>query len=62
MKLVTITNNTTDPEVQRVINTDELETLSGVALAAFLFPHPTNAHIDTVNHFLDHHKEPYTKP
>lgn len=56
MKLVTITNNTTDPEVQRVINTDELLTLSGVALAALLFPRPTNADIDTVNDFLDHHR------
>lgn len=56
MKLVTITDDSTGPEVQRVINTDELETLSGVALAAFLFPGPTNADIDTVNHFLDHHR------
>jgi hypothetical protein len=56
MKLVTITNNTTDLEVQRIINTNELETLSGVDLAAFLFPRPTNADVDTVNHFLDHHR------
>jgi hypothetical protein len=56
MKLVTITDDSTDPEVQRVISTDELEILSGVALAAFLFPGPTNADIDTVNDFLDHHR------
>lgn len=56
MKLVTITDDTPDPEVQRVINTNELETLSSVALAAFLFPGPTTVDIDTVNHFLDHHR------
>jgi hypothetical protein len=56
MKLVTITDDTTDPEVQRIINTRDLQALSGVSLAALMFPNPTADDIKTANNFLDHYR------
>jgi hypothetical protein len=57
MKLVTTTDNGAGPKVQRVINTKALNTLSGVTLAALLFPKPSPDDIITVNDFLKHYQD-----
>lgn len=56
MKLITLTDDHTGVTVQHIVSADELETLSGVQLAALLLPHPTGDDVTVVNEFLDHYR------
>lgn len=56
MKLVTVTDERGGVSVRRVVSSEELATLSGVELAALLFPSPTEADIATVTEFLSHYR------
>ena len=44
-------------QVRRLISRDELAGLSGVELAALLFPEPSAADVASVNEFLAHYQE-----
>jgi hypothetical protein len=43
-------------QVRRLISRDELTRLSGVELAALLFPDPSAADVASVNEFLAHYR------
>ena len=52
MRLITVTDEDTGSSVRRMISPEELGTLSGVELAALLWPDPTPDDIATINDFL----------
>lgn len=56
MILVTVTDDETGDVVQRLVSTDDLATLSGVQLAALVFPAPTENDITTISDFLDQYR------
>lgn len=56
MKLITVTDDRTSHSVQRILDAGELATISGVQLAALLFPVPSDSDVETVNDFLNHHR------
>jgi hypothetical protein len=56
MRLITLTDDD-GVIVQRAVSTEEWATISGVQLAALLFPAPTASDVATVNEFLDHCRE-----
>lgn len=57
MRLITVTDEDTGHSVERVLSPGELETLSGVQLAAFLFPEPSPGDVATINAFLTNYRE-----
>lgn len=59
MKLITLTDDS-GVVVQRAVSSDEWATISGVSLAALLFPAPSPADIAAVNAFLEHHRKDTT--
>lgn len=53
---MTVTDELGGVLVRRVVSSEELATLSGVELAALLFPEPTVADVTTVNEFLGRYR------
>jgi hypothetical protein len=56
MRLITLTDEKTGVTVQCLIGPDELAVMSGVQLAALLYPNPSAEAITTLNEFLDHYR------
>lgn len=56
MRLITVMDDRIGVSVRRAVSPDELATLSGVQLAALLFPEPTTADITLINDFLDKYR------
>lgn len=56
MRLITVTDDATGQVVRATVSHEELTALSGVQLAALLFPEPTESDITTINTFLDHYR------
>lgn len=52
--MISIMDEATGQHVKHRITPDELNTLSGVELAAMLLPDPTPADVKLINEFLKH--------